>query len=55
MGVIQIPDELQRVIERQVAPGRAASPATFLEVAVMRPIAHTSAEEAEAYGEIGSS
>ncbi|MFC7738708.1 hypothetical protein ACFQX4_23535 [Roseomonas sp. GCM10028921] len=47
MGVVQLPDELQRVIERQVAEGRASSPTAFLEEAVMRLVAETSAEEDE--------
>ncbi len=45
MGVVQLPDELQRVIERQVAEGRAASPAAFLEEAVRRLVDETCAEE----------
>ena len=45
MGVVQLPDELQRVIERQVAEGRAASPAAFLEEAVMRLVDEAGAEE----------
>lgn len=36
MGAVQLPDELQRVIERQVAEGRAASTAAFLAEAVHR-------------------
>ncbi|WP_424138810.1 hypothetical protein [Roseomonas chloroacetimidivorans] len=47
MGVVQLSDELQRVIERQVAEGRASSPTAFLEEAVMRLVAETSAEEDE--------
>lgn len=47
MGMVQLPDELQRVIERQVAEGRASSPTAFLEEAVMRLVAETSAEEDE--------
>ncbi len=47
MGVVQLPDELQRVIERQVAEGRAASPTAFLEEAVMRLVDDTNAEEDE--------
>ena len=47
MGVIQLPDELQRVIERQVAEGRAASPAAFLEEAVRRLVDETTGEEDE--------
>jgi len=38
MGAVQLPDELQRVIERQVAEGRATSTAAFLEEAVLRLI-----------------
>ncbi len=45
MGVVQLPDGLQRVIERQVAEGRASSPTAFLEEAVMRLVDETSAEE----------
>ncbi len=45
MGVVQPPDELQQVIERQVAQGRAANPAEFLQQAVMRLIDETHAEE----------
>ena len=45
MGVIQLPDELQRVIERQVAEGRAANATAFLEQAVMRMVEDTSSEE----------
>lgn len=47
MGVVQLPDGLQRVIERQVAEGRASSPTAFLEEAVMRLVDETSAEENE--------
>ena len=47
MGVVQLPDELQRVIERQVAEGRAASPAEFLEEAVMRLVDEAQGEEDE--------
>lgn len=45
MGAIQLPDELQRLIERQVAEGRAATPTAFLEEAVMRLVDETRAEE----------
>ena len=45
MGMVQLPDELERVIERQVAEGRADSPAAFLEEAVRRLIDETRAEE----------
>ena len=47
MGVVQLPDELQRVIERQVAQGRAATPTAFLEEAVMRLVDEAGAEEDE--------
>ena len=47
MGVVQLPDGLQCVIERQVAEGRASSPAAFLEEAVMRLVDETGAEEDE--------
>ena len=36
MGGIQAADELQRVIERRVVEGRAASAAAFIEEAVLR-------------------
>lgn len=49
MGVIQLPDELQRVIERQVAEGRAANPAAFLEEAVRRLVDETVTEENEIF------
>lgn len=45
MGVIQLPDEIQRVIERQVAKGRAASVSAFLEDAVMRLVDEAGAED----------
>jgi Arc/MetJ-type ribon-helix-helix transcriptional regulator len=47
MGAVRLPDELQRVIERQVAEGRAASPTAFLEEAVRRLVDDTSTEEDE--------
>ena len=47
MGAVQLPDELQRVIERQVAEGRATSPTAFLEEAVRRLIDDGTAEESE--------
>ena len=47
MGVVQPPDELQRVIERQVAESRASSPIVFLEEAIMRLVGETGAEEDE--------
>jgi predicted transcriptional regulator len=45
MGAMQLSDELQRMIERQVAEGRAASPMAFLEEAVMRLIDDAGVEE----------
>ncbi len=47
MGVVQLSDELQRIIEWLVVKGRATSPTAFLEEAVMRLIDETSAEEDE--------
>ena len=47
MGVLQLPDELERVIGRQVAAGRAASPAAFPEEAVTRLVDETHAKEDE--------
>jgi len=55
MGIVQLPDELQRMIERAVAEGRAASPAAFLEEAVMRLVeeAHSEEEEVVAAVQVG--
>lgn len=50
MGLVQLPEELQRVIDLQVAEGRAASPAAFLEEAVMRLVDEARAEEDEVSG-----
>jgi len=50
MGAVQVPDEFQRVIERQVEEGRAASAAAFLEEAVRRFIEDAHAEEEEVRG-----
>ncbi|HEY4254049.1 MAG TPA: hypothetical protein VGM87_22770 [Roseomonas sp.] len=47
MGVLRLPDELQRVIEQQVAEGRASSPEAFLEEAIMRLVDEGRAEEDE--------
>ena len=52
MGAVQLPDELQRVIERQVAEGRATSPAAFLEEAVMRLVDEARSEEDEVAGAV---
>jgi Arc/MetJ-type ribon-helix-helix transcriptional regulator len=48
MSAIQIPDDLKRVIERQVAEGRAASAAEFLEAAVRRYANELDADDVEA-------
>lgn len=45
MGVVQLPDELQRIVEQEVALGHATSPSEFLEHAVMRLIDDAAAEE----------
>lgn len=47
MGAVQLPDELQDAIDRQVAEGRASSAAAFLEEAVRRLIEETRSEEDE--------
>jgi hypothetical protein len=38
MGMIPLSEELQRLVEREVAAGRAATPAAFVEEAVLRLI-----------------
>ena len=55
MGAVQLPDELQRVIERQVAEGRATSTAAFLEEAVLRLVddARLEADDVRAATEAG--
>lgn len=45
MGAIQLPDEIEHLVSQQVAKGRAASPAEFLEEAVLRLIEDDGAEE----------
>ncbi len=47
MGVINLPDEVQRVVDQQVAEGRAASASAFVEEAVVRLIHDARAEEDE--------
>ncbi len=47
MGAIRLTDELQHAIDRQVAEGRAASAAAFVEEAVLRLIEEARLEEAE--------
>lgn len=36
MGMVQLPDEMQRAIEREVAEGRAVTSTAFIEEAVRR-------------------
>ena len=45
MGVVQLPDVLQRAVDQQVAEGRAASSAAFVEEAILRLIDDAAAEE----------
>lgn len=47
MSAVQLPDELRQVIDRQVAEGRAASVAAFLEAAVRRYAFELEADDAE--------
>ncbi len=47
MGAIQLPDELQRAIERQVEEGRAESVAAFVQAAVTRLIDELEGDEDE--------
>lgn len=47
MGAVQLPDELQEAIDRQVAEGRARSAAAFLEEAVRRLIEEARSEHEE--------
>ena len=47
MGAVQLSDELQRKIERQVAEGQATSTAAFLEEAVLRLIDDARLEDEE--------
>jgi len=45
MGAVQIPDELERVIERRVAEGRATDMAASVHEAVSRLLDDTDAEQ----------
>ncbi len=45
MGAVQIPDELERVIERRVAEGQATNLAAFVQEAVSRLLDDTDAEQ----------
>ena len=47
MTAVQISDDLKRVIERQIAEGRAANAAEFLEAAVLRYAHELDADDAE--------
>ncbi len=47
MGVIEVTDELQHIIDREVRQGHAASPAALLEEAVLRLVQDTHGEESE--------
>ena len=47
MGAIQLPDEIERAIERQVEEGRAKSVADFVQAAVTRMIEDLEGEEDE--------
>ena len=46
MAEISLSDEVQRLIEREVAAGRAASPAAFVEGAVLRVLEADREQEA---------
>lgn len=47
MGVVSLPDALERVIEEQVAAGRAANLVALVEEAIRRLVDDGEAEEAE--------
>src|SRR5665213_1948369 len=47
MSAVQISDDLKQVIDRQVADGRAATAAEFLEAAVRRYALELEADDAE--------
>jgi Arc/MetJ-type ribon-helix-helix transcriptional regulator len=47
MGVVELPDAVQSVIDREVEEGRAASAAAFVEEAILRLIDSAISEEAE--------
>ena len=50
MGMVQLPDEMQRAIEREVAEGRAVTSTAFIEEAVRRLFDDRVAED-EAIGQ----
>ncbi len=45
MGVVQIPDQLKQVIDRQIASGRAASEADYVTEALRAYADHIDAED----------
>ena len=45
MGAVQLPDHLKRVIDQQVAAGRASSETAFLEQAILRLAQELEAED----------
>jgi Arc/MetJ-type ribon-helix-helix transcriptional regulator len=45
MGAVQLPDHLKRVIDQQVAAGRASSESEFLEQAILRLAEELEAED----------
>jgi Arc/MetJ-type ribon-helix-helix transcriptional regulator len=45
MGAVQLPDHLKRVIDQQVAAGRASSETEFLEQAILRLAQELEAED----------
>ena len=47
MGVVRLPEELHRVIDREVAQGRASSASAFLQEAVMRLVDESATEEGD--------
>lgn len=48
MGAVQLSDEIQSMIERQIEEGRATSMGAFLEEAVLRLVDDARSEEEEA-------
>ena len=47
MGIVRLPDEIGKMIDSQVALGRARSASAFVEEAVLRLLDDARAEEAE--------
>jgi Arc/MetJ-type ribon-helix-helix transcriptional regulator len=54
MTLLHLPDDLQRVIDRHVAEGRAPSAAAFLEEAVMRLVEDNAAEDADIHAAVAA-